>query len=162
MYEPLELMLKDGKPNIKFMFCWANEQWTKKWDGGNNDILLEQDYIDVSGNICGSEKYMPAVPHKARRYCRSGKILSGEKCIQILLLRILIGVDGFERTIPVSKIGQTNVAFLSWFLMQGVRHYIFGNKKTCHVKQEDCARSASDGACTVKTLWNLQCFGITH
>ena len=50
MYEPLELMLKDGRPNIKFMFCWANEQWTKKWDGGNNDILLEQDYSDVSGN----------------------------------------------------------------------------------------------------------------
>jgi hypothetical protein len=50
MYEPLELMLKDGKPNIKFMFCWANEQWTKKWDGGNNDVLLEQDYSDVIGN----------------------------------------------------------------------------------------------------------------
>ena len=40
----------DRYKNIKFMFCWANEQWTKKWDGGNNDILLEQDYSDVSGN----------------------------------------------------------------------------------------------------------------
>ena len=50
MYEPLELMLKDGKPDTKFMFCWANEQWTKKWDGGDNGILLEQDYSDQSGN----------------------------------------------------------------------------------------------------------------
>jgi len=50
MYEPLELMLKDNKPNVKFMFCWANEQWTKRWDGGNNEILIGQDYTDTQGN----------------------------------------------------------------------------------------------------------------
>jgi hypothetical protein len=50
MYEPLELMLKDGHPNLPFMFCWANEQWTKRWDGGNNEILIEQDYDDEEGN----------------------------------------------------------------------------------------------------------------
>jgi hypothetical protein len=50
MYEPTELMLSDGEPNKPFMFCWANEQWTKKWDGGNNEILLEQDYSDEIGN----------------------------------------------------------------------------------------------------------------
>ena len=50
MYEPTELMLKDGKPDKPFMFCWANEQWTKKWDGGNNEILIEQDYSDTKGN----------------------------------------------------------------------------------------------------------------
>lgn len=51
MYEPLELMLKDNEPNKPFLFCWANEQWTKRWDGGNNDILLMQDYSDTEGNI---------------------------------------------------------------------------------------------------------------
>ena len=51
MYEPLELMLKDGEPNKPFFFCWANEQWTKRWDGGNNDILLAQDYSDYDGNV---------------------------------------------------------------------------------------------------------------
>lgn len=51
MYEPLELMLKDGEPNKPFFFCWANEQWTKRWDGGNNDILLAQDYSDYEGNL---------------------------------------------------------------------------------------------------------------
>ena len=50
MYEPLELMLKDGHPNKPFMLCWANEQWTKRWDGGNNEILIEQDYDDDNGN----------------------------------------------------------------------------------------------------------------
>ena len=51
MYEPTELMLKDGEPNKPFLFCWANEQWTKRWDGGNNEILIEQDYSDIDGNI---------------------------------------------------------------------------------------------------------------
>ena len=51
MYEPMELMLKDGEPNKPFFFCWANEQWTKRWDGGNNDILIDQDYSNEDGNI---------------------------------------------------------------------------------------------------------------
>jgi len=51
MYKPLELMLEDGEPNKPFMFCWANEQWTRRWDGGNNEILIEQDYSDEKGNL---------------------------------------------------------------------------------------------------------------
>lgn len=51
MYEPTELMLIDNEPNKPFFFCWANEQWTKRWDGGNNEILLKQDYCNNEGNI---------------------------------------------------------------------------------------------------------------
>ena len=51
MYEPTELMLQDGEPNKPFFFCWANEQWTRKWDGGNNEVLLKQEYSDSEGNI---------------------------------------------------------------------------------------------------------------
>ena len=51
MYEPTELMLLDDEPNKPFFFCWANEQWTKRWDGGNSEILIEQDYDDNIGNI---------------------------------------------------------------------------------------------------------------
>ena len=51
MYEPTELMLIDNEPNKPFFFCWANEQWTKRWDGGNNEILIEQDYGDNDSNI---------------------------------------------------------------------------------------------------------------
>jgi len=51
MYEPTELMLIDDEPNKPFFFCWANEQWTKRWDGGNNEVLLEQEYGDDNANI---------------------------------------------------------------------------------------------------------------
>ena len=64
MYEPLELMLKDGHPNLPFMFCWANEQWTKRWDGGNNEILIEQDYDDEEGNKNHFEYILQYFKHK--------------------------------------------------------------------------------------------------
>ena len=64
MYEPTELMLKDGEPNKPFLFCWANEQWTRKWDGGNNEILLEQKYSDKEGNEAHFKYLLDFFRHK--------------------------------------------------------------------------------------------------
>jgi hypothetical protein len=44
MAEVLERLLEDGEPNLKFCLCWANENWSRRWDGGNRNILLEQTY----------------------------------------------------------------------------------------------------------------------
>ena len=44
MYEPLERMLIDGEPDIPFCFEWANEPWTKTWDGSEKNVLLPQNY----------------------------------------------------------------------------------------------------------------------
>ena len=38
---PIDAMLKDGKPNLPWFFNWINENWTKRWDGGDNEILLD-------------------------------------------------------------------------------------------------------------------------
>lgn len=64
MYEPLELMLEDGQPDKPFMFCWANEQWTRRWDGGNNEILINQDYSDEKGNIDHFKYLLKFFKHK--------------------------------------------------------------------------------------------------
>lgn len=37
----LELFLQ-SKADINFCLCWANENWTKTWDGRKHDILCEQ------------------------------------------------------------------------------------------------------------------------
>ena len=37
-------MLKNKKIEIPFCFCWANENWSKNWDGGDQEIIMEQDY----------------------------------------------------------------------------------------------------------------------
>ncbi len=43
---PLDNLL--ARPDIDFPFCvcWANENWTKHWDGGERALLLAQDYTD--------------------------------------------------------------------------------------------------------------------
>jgi lipopolysaccharide biosynthesis protein len=46
--KPLELLLQDNQPNLPFCFSWANENWTRTWDGGDNEILMEQTYGDQS------------------------------------------------------------------------------------------------------------------
>jgi hypothetical protein len=41
---PVEQMLVSGKPDFPFCLCWANENWTRTWDGGEKEILIEQEY----------------------------------------------------------------------------------------------------------------------
>ena len=42
--KPAERMLKNKKVNIDFCFSWANEHWTRNWDGQNSKIIMEQNY----------------------------------------------------------------------------------------------------------------------
>ncbi|SMF53491.1 glycoside hydrolase family 99-like domain-containing protein [Paenibacillus barengoltzii] len=39
---PLEMFLADQSLDFPFTLCWANENWTKRFDGTNTDILMEQ------------------------------------------------------------------------------------------------------------------------
>ncbi len=46
MERPLKEVISSGKPDFPFMLCWANENWTKAWDGKENNILISQNYSD--------------------------------------------------------------------------------------------------------------------
>ena len=49
----LDSILADKSIEFPFCLCWANENWTKHWDGGNKEILLQQDYSDEAlASIC--------------------------------------------------------------------------------------------------------------
>jgi hypothetical protein len=41
---PFQEVFESGKPDFPFMLCWANENWTRVWDGGENKVLLKQEY----------------------------------------------------------------------------------------------------------------------
>jgi len=43
---PVNEILESGKPDFPFMLCWANENWTRIWDGKNKEILMEQKYSE--------------------------------------------------------------------------------------------------------------------
>jgi lipopolysaccharide biosynthesis protein len=42
--KPFNEVLESGKPDFPFCLCWANENWTRRWDGCEHEILIEQDY----------------------------------------------------------------------------------------------------------------------
>lgn len=44
LHEPLDRMMKSLNENFPFILCWANENWTKRWDGKDKEILIEQKY----------------------------------------------------------------------------------------------------------------------
>ena len=48
LHKPLEVLLANPQIDIGFCLCWANENWTKHWDGGSREILLEQSYDDAT------------------------------------------------------------------------------------------------------------------
>ncbi|MBA3508051.1 MAG: glycoside hydrolase family 99-like domain-containing protein, partial [Betaproteobacteria bacterium] len=40
---PLEEMRRSGAPAFPYCLCWANENWTRRWDGADQEILVAQD-----------------------------------------------------------------------------------------------------------------------
>jgi glycosyltransferase involved in cell wall biosynthesis len=41
---PFNEVLASGKPDLPFCLCWANENWTRTWDGLDNHVLIDQKY----------------------------------------------------------------------------------------------------------------------
>jgi len=41
---PARMLLEHPDIDMPFCFCWANENWTRRWDGNEDDILLKQTY----------------------------------------------------------------------------------------------------------------------
>ena len=44
--EPLERMLETNKPDLPFCLMWANENWTRRWDGQEKHVLIAQQHSD--------------------------------------------------------------------------------------------------------------------
>jgi lipopolysaccharide biosynthesis protein len=64
---PFHEVLASGKPNFPFCLCWANENWTRVWDGGTDNVLLAQSY-DHEDDLRHIESLIPAF--RDERYIR--------------------------------------------------------------------------------------------
>jgi len=44
--KPIDIYLNDISIDFPFMLIWSNGNWTRKWDGKDQDILISQEYKD--------------------------------------------------------------------------------------------------------------------
>ncbi len=64
---PLEDMLASGQPDFPFCLCWANENWTRTWDGQDRHVLMAQTYT-AGDDLAFIRSLLPAL--RDRRYIR--------------------------------------------------------------------------------------------
>lgn len=76
---PIERMLKTGKPDMPFCLCWANENWTRRWDGRDKEILVAQAY---------SESDERAVINDLIRYFRDNRYIRIDGRPLLLVYRV--------------------------------------------------------------------------
>ncbi|MBK5274147.1 MAG: glycoside hydrolase family 99-like domain-containing protein [Desulfuromonadales bacterium] len=70
---PVHEVLQTGKPDFPFCLCWANENWTRRWDGEEREVLMAQDHSHAD-DLAHIESLFPAF--RDERYIRvNGKPL---------------------------------------------------------------------------------------
>lgn len=71
LHAPIDAMLASGTPDFPFMLTWANENWTRAWDGGAHEVLLRQTYSEAD-TIAHARHLAPALADP-RYICVDGR-----------------------------------------------------------------------------------------
>ena len=60
MEKPVDMLLEHREIDFPFMLIWANENWTRTWDGQEKDVLIKQEYApqDAKNFIADLKKYL--------------------------------------------------------------------------------------------------------
>lgn len=60
MEKPVDMLLDHPEIDFPFCLCWANENWTRTWDGQEKNVLMEQEYStdDYRKFIIDIKKYV--------------------------------------------------------------------------------------------------------
>ena len=64
---PLRLLLENPQIDLKFCLCWANESWSRRWDGSEHEVLLQQRH-SPEDDMRFAESLLPAM--RDPRYIR--------------------------------------------------------------------------------------------
>ncbi|KPQ22126.1 MAG: Glycosyltransferase WbsX, partial [Rhodobacteraceae bacterium HLUCCA24] len=56
--QPVEQMARSDRIDTGFCVCWANENWSRNWDGQNRHVLLKQEY-SLESNVALIRELIP-------------------------------------------------------------------------------------------------------
>jgi GT2 family glycosyltransferase/SAM-dependent methyltransferase len=111
---PLERMLQPDGPDFPFCVCWANENWTRRWDGQDQEILMAQAHSDADD---------AAVIHDLMRYMRRPNYIRINGKPLLVVYRVTLFPD-FARTAQIWRdlcckegIGEIFIAMVESFEM---------------------------------------------
>lgn len=117
---PLEEVFRSGQPELPFCICWANENWSRRWDGSENEILIGQEHSRES-----DERFIrDVIPMlKDRRYIR----VNGAPLLIIYRVDLLpdasVTVDLWREICAKAGIAQLHVAAVQSFGITDPRPY---------------------------------------
>lgn len=89
MDEPIDNYLNDSSLDLPFCLCWANENWTRRWDGAEQDVLIGQNHSDED-NV--------AVFYDLLKYFKDSRYVTVENKPLIVLYRPAI-IPNVERLV---------------------------------------------------------------
>lgn len=64
---PVQEIITSGEPDFPFCLCWANEPWSRRWNGSDKDVLMPQSY-STEDDIAHFHSLLPAL--RDPRYIR--------------------------------------------------------------------------------------------
>lgn len=56
---PFDEVLASGEPDFPFALCWANDPWSRRWDGRTDDLLQDQTY-SIDDDVAHIRTLIPA------------------------------------------------------------------------------------------------------
>jgi GT2 family glycosyltransferase/SAM-dependent methyltransferase len=109
---PIERMLTTGRPDMPFCLCWANENWTRRWDGEDKEILIAQDHTPEDDE---------AVIRDLIRYFRSANYIRIDGRPLLLVYRVTLfpdfraTADRWRRVCRSEGVGEIYIAMVESF-----------------------------------------------
>jgi lipopolysaccharide biosynthesis protein len=80
LHAPIEALVRSDVPQ-PFCVMWANENWTRRWDGGDSDILIAQDegaspdlFVDDIVPLLADDRYLTVDGRKLIAVYKPGQI----------------------------------------------------------------------------------------
>ena len=120
--QPLDDMLASGRPDFPFCVCWANENWTRRWDGLDREVLVRQRY-SAQDSADFIRSLLPMF--RDRRYVR----VDARPLLIVYKLSDLPDIEGtaaiWRRTCIAAGVGNPYLAAVQWNALDDPTRYGF-------------------------------------